>query len=316
MRSLRAMISASDIDYLTQLNGLLRSTPIPPNLNSTVFFFNQTFTDGPIGEGNFKLMPISFNTTADTINGEVTGFNGNDSAVIKSAIERLNTNDNRKIGSLFARIAPAWVNPVIYDPSAVPLYSKTACTVFANAYHRYWNAGTQYEGPVTTDDNSLLHYTSFDAQLDGIALACNTVSISGYFANIRPSMMKCISSLMVNGATNWYTNRFSYIWSTSLNRNAWFPSNLRIESTFSRMERSRAYLGTIYFGRLNGSISVSGVTRAVCNESAKDLLSWMMSIETIPNSKKSSGEHKYRRSTTKDKVNTKTDAVTGAEQNK
>lgn len=304
MRSLRSMISSEDIDYLTQLKGLLSSIAIPPNLNSACFFFNENFNDGEVGNGLFKIMPISFNASSDTVNGEVNGFNGTNSSVIKNVIELLNSSDNRKVASLLSRIAPNWVNPNIYDPSAVPIYSRTAQTIFANLSNRVWATGSSYYGPTFTDYDTNLSYVSFDPNLDGIALACFSPFKSGYPSISTPTVMRPITSVMVS-TSNWYCNRFSYIYSTSLSRNAWLPSNLRIESAFSRNDKSRIYQGTTYYGRLSNSLEVSGVTPRVCIESAKDFLSWMLSVDTIPTKSKTDKSWSSRKSTTKDKVQEK-----------
>lgn len=296
LTALRNMISVQDVDYLNQLKQLLSSIPIPPNLNTACFFMNQNFMDSPDGDGLFKFMPISFNTNTDS-NGTVTGFSGSNSSVLTSCITDLNSTDNREIASLLNRIAPNWINPKIYEPSSVPMFSKTALTVFANFAHYYWWGGANYVGPVAANADTVVSYLSMDPNLDGAALALTSQIIG---SEVIPCLCRPINSLTTLSSVNYSTNRFSYVYSTSTDSYVWRPSNRSIEAAFGRPERSRAYQGTEYYAKLPGSLRLSNLTINTMQESVKDMLSWMMSIETIPNAKIKNNNWTKRKSTTSD----------------
>lgn len=286
MLALRDMISADDIDYLQQLKQLLGSIPIPPNLNTLIFFLNQNFRDSETGDGLFKLMPMSFNDTNDTA-GVVSGFNGTNSSAIITAITNLNASDNREIASILLRIAPNWMMPTIYDPSVSTVYSKLALTVFSNSVHKYYNGTTPYAGPLALTSDAPLQYLSFDPDIDGAALALSTYYVGSTVATatITPSLMYIVSSRMLVSGSAFYTNRFSYVLRTSDNTFVWRESNRSIEAAFGRQERSRAYLGTEYYAKLPGTIRYNGLTPDILNESVKDMLSWILSFDTIKSQK-------------------------------
>lgn len=297
LTALRNMISVQDVDYLNQLKQLLSSIPIPPNLNTACFFMNQTFMDSSDGDGLLKFMPISFDTTTDS-NGTVTGFSGANSLILTSCITDLNGTENRELASLLNRIAPNWINPTIYEPSSVPMFSKTALTIFANFAHFYWWNGANYLGPVWADADSVVAYLSMDPNLDGAALALTSQIISG--SNVIPALCRPINSIATISGSNYNTNRFSYVFSNSTNTYVWRPSNRSIESAFGRPERSRAYQNTEYYAKLPGSLRLTNLTVNTMQESVKDMLSWMMSIESIPNSKIKNNSWSKRKSTTSD----------------
>lgn len=297
--ALRNMISVQDVDYLNQLKQLLSSIPIPPNLNTACFFMNQTFMDSSDGDGLFKFMPVSFNTTTDA-NGVVTGFSNTNSLVLTDCITSLNTSDNRELASLLNRIAPSWINPNIYEPSSVPMFSKTALTVFANSAHYYWWAGANYAGRTASDKDTVIEFISMDPMLDGAALALTPRLLSG--GGIVPQLSKPVNSITTISSINYSTNRFSYVYSGTANTYQWRPSNRGIESAFGRQELSRAFQNTEYYAKLPGSLRLSNMTINTMQESVKDMLSWMMSIESIPNSKIKNNNWSKRKSTTSDEV--------------
>lgn len=297
--ALRKMISVDDLDYLNQLKQLLSSIPIPPNLNTLCFFMNQNFQDSEDGDGLLKFMPISFNTSTDA-NGTVTGFSGTDSAVLKNLITNLNSIDNRELASILVRIAPNWINPTIFDPSSVPIFSKTALTIFANCSKFYWWNGSNYSGNVVATKDTVVEYVSLDPNLDGAALALSSVILN--LVGQYPSMARYVNSSTILSGTSYLCNRYSYVYSSSGDNYIWRPSNRQIESAFGRMERSRAYQNVEYYAKLPGSIRLSNLTSNTMNESAKDLLSWCMSIDTIKKTTSKNSKWSQRKSTTTDKV--------------
>lgn len=298
--ALRNMITANDIDFIQQLQQLLSSIPIPPNLNATCFFMNQNFSDSEFGDGIFKLMPISFNDTTNT-DGVVTGFNGVDSAAINASLLALNTSNNREIASVLLRIAPGWMNPTIFDAPVIPVYSKLACTIFANSNHKYYNGSVQYTGPIVADIYQPISYLSFEDNIDGAALALSSHYVGSAAANVAiPSLASTASTRMTVGTTSFYCNRFSYVLRSSDDKLVWRESNRSIESAFGRLERTRAYLGTEYFAKLPGAVRYNGLTPDTLNESVKDMLSWLLSYDTIK-SQKSGGKSWSNKNKEKDK---------------
>lgn len=300
--ALRSMITADDIDFIQQLQQHLGSIPIPPNLNTTAFFLNQNFRDSEVGDGIFKLMPISFNDTSNT-SGVVTGFNGTNSSALTACLTALKAPDNREIASVLLRIAPSWMRPVVYDPPATTVYSKLAMTIFANSVHKYYNGSDQYAGPlVNTEDDPLL-FLSFDPEIDGVAMAlCNHLIGTNLATSIvQPSLGMPVSTRMTVSGLAYYSNRFSYVLRSSDSAMVWRESNRSIEAAFGRQERSRAYLGTEYYAKLPGSLRYNGLTSSILNESVKDMLSWILSMDTIK-SQKTSGKSWNKRSKDKSKV--------------
>lgn len=298
--ALRQMITVEHVNELNQLREILLARPCPPNLNTLTFFMSQTFQDSPDGDGLFKFMPISFATTTD-VDGTVSQFAASSLgvSVIKDCINRLNLSDNAELASILTRIAPDWTKPVIFDPSGVPVYSKMASTIFANAPHTYWWNGANYLGPIVPSKDTPSAYISLDPNLDGAALGMWATFISG---SRFPSFVIPVSSQTTIGGNTFNTNRLSFVFSSSSNTYIWRPSNRQIESAFGRMERVRAYQGNYYYAKLPGSLRLSNMTPNIANESAKDLLSWCMSIDTLQRKAPKSKKWTERGTTTRDEV--------------
>lgn len=281
MFALRGMITATDIDYLNQIRQLIQSYPVPPMLNDLIFFLYQTFTDGPNGQMILKFMPLAFNDTGE--NNAATGFLGSNGSVLSTIMTNMNSADNLQISSLLTQITPSWVKSTVHDPSPVPLYSAGFSTLFANAGHTYFSSG-QIFGPNVPSDESQVFYLSLDDKLDGLILGLSCVfnnSVTVY----RTGLSGPVNTLCYDGANRRFTNRWSYVYKTAVNTYQWLPSNANIESFIGRPEVARAYLSTYYYGMIPNSINVRGVSVNVIRESAKSVISWLMSIDTIMSQK-------------------------------
>lgn len=281
--ALRSMFTTTDLDYLEQIRDMLPAFPIPPNLNSLIFWLYQTFTDGPNGQNIIKYMPVSFNSVTNA-DSSATGFTGTSSSVLKNCITNLNTTDNMNIASLLTQIVPSWLQPRVMDASPIPMYSSYFSTLFANSYHTYFNGASQYEGPTASGDSVKLNYVSFDEYLDGLILGLTTINVDT--VGKRPGFSITVNTLVTVGANTNFTNRWSYVYKTTANNYIWQPSNYNIESAFGRPDLARGYLGNGYYATLPNSIPVKGADVSIVRESTKAIINWVLSTETIVDRRK------------------------------
>jgi len=319
MKSLRSMISTVDIDYLQQLKQLLLNLPIPPNLNSLIFFLNQNFTDGDNGQTILKLMPTGFNaSTSDAF--IVSGFNGGSDAAsnkISLVIKSLSEVNLIKLASILTRICPNWINSRVYDASPTLLYSKTFLTIFSNAPYIVSNsAGTDFwYGPTVTNESTIVDYNCFDNMLDGVAIALHSDYISGINTRTYPAFLSPMYSTITTGGYTRKYNRFTFSYSTSLADAFWRPSSKYIESAFSRPDRFKIYNDTYYNTRIANAFIVQGLNIKIMREAAKDLLHWVMSFESFisqkfkSNSNNKPSNNKKKRGDPRRKETPKTDTT-------
>lgn len=282
MHALRAMISATDIDYLSQLNLQLRSVPIPPNLNKLCFWLYQTYTDGPNSQGLVKFMPIGFNGNVSGYN--VTGF-GNNSQLLKEMVQSFGLINQTGLVPMLTKVLPNWVNDKIYDPSPVPLYSPDFLTVWANSCYTGFGGGTQITGPEVADANAKLKtYCSFSPNPDGLTVGLQSVKVASSTEFIN-GLFKPVSTVSAWGNTNYFCNRFSYV-NTSTNDYTWQMSNQSIEAAFGRLDTRKLYQNIGYFTRIPDTFLISNADGNLFNMVGRDLLTWMMSLETVPDKQK------------------------------
>nr|APG78270.1 hypothetical protein [Shahe picobirna-like virus 1] len=283
MFALRNMITATDIDYLEQIRLQLPAFPVPPYLNSLLFWLYQNYTDGQNGQVIIKLMPVSFNATADA-NNFATGFLGANGSVLSNAITNLNRTDNLQISSLLTQITPEWLSSKVFDASPIPIYNGSFSTLFANAPHTYFS-GSQAYGPNVPGDDARVFYVSLDSNLDGMILGLGCL-FSNNIGTFRPGLAINVNTVGFDGATNRFTNRWSYVYKSTLSQYAWVPSNSTIESGLGRPEIAKAYGVTNYYSMIPNGINVRGVSADIVRESTKSLISWVLSIDTIKSQKK------------------------------
>lgn len=297
MFALRAMISADDLDYLSQLRMLLRALPIPPNLNKMCFFLMQTFCDGPSSQGLVKFMPIPFNANYQT--NTVTGFGGTNSSVLTSLITRISNANTSGIVPLLTRILPTWVSEDIMDPAPVPVYSADFLTVWGNAPYCLVGNGVVLYGPLVDNANEMLtSYNSFSPNPDGFVIglgsACVSPSAGTSFNNLVwvNNLLKMVPTSSVWSGSTYFANRASFIQTSSGTFEFQFSNN-QIEAAFGRPESRRVNGYVAYFSRPADTYNIANVNANLFNFVGRDLVTWMLSLDSI----KGKTEKKYFDST-------------------
>lgn len=277
------MLTTTDLDLLEQIRDMLPAFPIPPNLNSLCFWLYQNFTDGFNGQNLIKFMPVGFNDTSD-VYSTATGFTGTNSIVLKNLITNINTSDNMQLASLLTQVVPSWLKPNIMDPSPIPVYSSYFSTVFANAHYNYAHGGNTYQSPVYAD-NDIVNFISFDEVLDGLVLGLTSenVNTTGSF---KPGLGFLVNTAVTQAGNICYTNRWSYVYKASINVYMWQPSNYSKESAMGRPDRGRVWGDIPFYSVLANSIPVKGVSIVIIRESAKSIVNWMLSLDSIPDRRK------------------------------
>lgn len=292
MFALRQMISASDIDLLTQLKQQLQSYPIPPNLNKLCFWLMQGYTDGSNSQTVLGFIPISF--TGVSNDDKVSSF---DSTAISSLVTALSSANSSGLVPLLSRVLPNWVLEDVYDASPVLVYDENWLNVWANApYTTYYN-NAQNWGPIVTNDTEYFNaFAVFNDEPDGLSIGLQNVGI-GTGASLSAqvwsnNLMNIISSGFTYSTGTFYSNRYSYTKPSNANP-VWRLSSPQIEAAFGRPETKKYYNGNTFFSRVPNTIVPVNMNALTANYIGRDIVTWSLSLDTI----KDKPEKKYYDST-------------------
>lgn len=284
MFALRQMISATDIDLLTQIKQQLQSFPIPPNLNKLCFWLMQSYTDGTNTTSVLGFMPFSFANVTNT--NVVTGFSSTVLSGVYSDLAGLNSTG---LVPILSRTLPNWVLEDVYDPVPTPVYDDNWLTLWSNCPYAAYNT-TQLWGPLNSNTTNYwasycVHSNNPDGLVTGLAnhgIPNNAVSfaVQKWVNNLFP----IVTSQHTYNTTNpgdYYCNRYSYCQPTTGNP-VWRCSNVGKESAMGRPDVYRLYLADDFFARLDNTIKIVNMNGDTANTVGRDVITWVLSFDTIP----------------------------------
>lgn len=305
MRALRAMMTPTLLDDLSQLENMLDGTPAPPKFRELLhFIYGAPFkTSANPGSSVRMIMPCVL--LAGTTPFGSPGLTSFAPSVLQNAITELF--NMRETTALIARVCPTWL-PGRGNTSggmAVCEYSHNWHTLFENLPFADYKNGTDHRGPIALTENADVLYSATGDILDGAITALATMynTAGGSFNNNwTPGTMFPLQCGPV--AFN-FSNRVSYVNNTIESFFSIAP-NLTNSKNYSRCETytvASAVHGIIWPGREK----INNVNIASSRQTAYELFSLIFDLGDIPNNR--SGGNKYnsrrrgKKSKSKDDMN-------------
>jgi hypothetical protein len=272
---LRAQMGPSHMDALALLGRRLADTPIPPNYLEFIRFCNANYYSGDNqGSAMIKLAPVPFNNAT----GSVTDVN-----VITAALASLNSNINNEVFSLIRRVVPSWRPSVLEDVPVTPVYNANFSTLFMNAPFHIQpaiNANNYY--PAVIDSDQTISYNSATNNLDGIIFACASVYVNQSLLG-TPGLL-----LGIGSGTNTGNNRCSYYQVGGVKK--LYATKLYPYLNYSRQDTwiPSEDLTKVYSPHIYGCDKVLGVSADTIKQSTYEAMDWLMSLDSIKKSTRSS----------------------------
>lgn len=255
----------SDVsDTYISLRRLLRSLPIPPNLNTFLYYLMQHYVAEDLPSSPIiGIVPFAFNSS-----------NVMEWTCLSQALVNLSSSDNVSTSSTLGRAIPSWYATTLLSGNAVPLHDPNFTTIWTNLPFQLTGTSPSehaVRGPAITDNDSRIYYNSFTENLDGGAYAL----CGGYNGTTwLPSIMKPVPSTF---GTNSST-RFSWAFNTFQDTYIYTAATYARDETYIS---SSVELNSTRLGIPIGSQRVWGVTaRTICN-SGVQLLDYVMSWSTV-----------------------------------
>jgi hypothetical protein len=215
MRALRAMMTPTLLDDLSQLANMLDGTPCPPKFRELIHFVYGA----PFKVSNNPGSQIRMISPSVLIHS--SGEQG-------SALDQLPADDiqgvitnlfnMRETTALIARVCPSWIPGRGNTPAgaAVCEYSPNWSTLWENLPYHVYAGGTQHFGPSVSTENQDATYGSSADTLDGAVTALwnayDTTASGSYLERFRPGTIIPIAS-GTSGSTpgiTTYSNRIQY----------------------------------------------------------------------------------------------------------
>lgn len=265
--SLRQGISATDLNYLYELERILLGTPIPPNLINFCYWLNGNYVDGnlpnstvlkffTLGSGSYTSVLGEFETNIDW------------PSLLKGLA------DNNNVSVLVSR-ATDWHKPDFPVYPDLPVYDSNWLTTFANTgvVTKDSHNTINFDAPKISSPVHSWAYNTFTNELDGLALALNTVFdvVNGvWLPNL--GFINIFSDRTVAGN---YTNRLKWQNGSWKNANL-LPHNCDV---FTHLTSHTA--GNSYVNLCPGSEVVLGVNESSVTQAGIQLAEWLFSIDTI-----------------------------------
>lgn len=262
---LRKQYGPDTIERLTQLNRRLSDTPCPPRLLELVRYMSGTYYSGDNqGSALLKTSPISTFDNAATL------------AAIQDSINKLASPVNNSIYSLLRRTVPQWQPIVLYDVDPIPVYDANYLTIFANLPFNADDGITLRSHPTVAAEDTDFAYNSFSNELDGAAFALCSANVTGLVGQY-PGLIHTLGG--VNATAR--STRVSYYSINGLKQfhaatNDDFLSRSRPE-TFQTSDNGVNVVAL----HLAGADKCMGVNTLSIQDTAVQVLEYMMSLDTI-----------------------------------
>lgn len=277
MLKLRSMISNDDVDLLYQMGRLLRQYPIPPNLRELLFYLNQTYSQSSVpGSPLIKMMPIKFATTID-VNNKFSAF---DSTNISLSFAAMQNTNFRTVGSMLARIAESWIDPVLTVPSGNVVHDPQFTTFFCNmpnASHDTTGAPRKTPSASGPDNNITFgtHVNKYDGALYALTNIYDT-STGAWTSNILDT------SLRSGYATTRLANRISFF--SGLSGTGFYPITMDANITYTRNETYTYISAAPVPFVTSGAQSAKGVNINSISETSYKLYEWLLNLDSLKTS--------------------------------
>lgn len=293
MLTLREQITAEHINKLYSLRRVLIGTPIPPNLNTMLYYLMQTYSSSSLpGASLIKINPIPFTQGTLTMPA---------ASVIQSSIDALTdtttANGPAFIFSILARACPNWMSGKMYVGSASPLHDENFTTIWTNL--PYWHTssvtGDVYSkvGPICATNTTPISYNSYTNELDGAAFAL--VSANNGSNGYIPSLILPVytTTVYVDATHTTEANRLSFS-----NIDGTPKLNDVYKDHWSAMMRNDTYIANNVYNSTNvtnisqfGSEVCLGVYPDTITQTAYQVVEWMLSLGSIPKRKDRGGNN-------------------------
>lgn len=275
---LRTQMTSQFLESLEILGRRLADTPCPPKLYELVRYMSATYISGDNqGAPLIKTVPHYLN-----------GPNIVNYSAITGALDAMKDDTNNKIYSLLRRAVPQWNPKVLYDVTPTPILDLNFITIFSNLPFSNFGAVIAYY-PQVTASTIPIAYNSYTNTLDGVAFALcgarDTVANEWIPGLVKPPAG--------NGNVNTDNSRMSF-YQVGGNK-AFFDVK---DYPFLCRSRQETYYNiteaAVSSCHLFGADRCLNVTADTIRETSMKSLDYLMSAETIPNSKSGSNNNVAR----------------------
>lgn len=267
---------ASDGDtvraYL-RLRRILKTVPIPPNLNDLIFYLYQIYTSSP--EPSSPLLAFMPNQLYNGVPTLASDLNA-------CCVDLLTYTDTF---ALISRAIPQWRSTPLLTGNGNFLHDYQFTTLWVNApYHLTGTNGTAYSllGPSVSSENTTIRYNVYSNNLDGGIFALTALYSTGV-SGWLPSLVKPLTGTGKDGLSN-ISSRFS--WFVVGGIYGFYDSMYRAAASLTRDDTytitSLDTTNTGFGGLALGAEAGDGVTAATVSYASEKLLDWMLSWETVP----------------------------------
>jgi len=308
MKWLRNQITQEDMYALEALSRTLRTLPIPPRLNDVCFFLQQPFKNSDCAFSSIcKIMPFGFNSTTAA---HPLGFGTFDSTtrIVQHAINVLNTESLNVLSTKLANIVPDWLDITLYSAGPVPVYNLTLCDIWANLPTYSVNstfpgggrtvAYPSFQNAEVDGNNTNVHYVSKSDNPDAIAIALFGIfkrnlwtTGTADYDRLRPGLIGPeVSYYKQTDSQYLYCNNWSFFKKTN-DTSAWFWPEFDDTNVIRNILITDIGKAAYFHNwectfaeakcRPAGYDNISYVTVENARYSAKQLVEWIMNLETM-----------------------------------
>lgn len=267
MLALKSQVTSSMVERLDDLGRKLAYLPIPPNLLETIRYMSGNYLSGDNqGSPIIKFCPHLASTTM--VN----------SIDLDNVYNLLSTNTISRVGSLLGRAIKNWIPKGFKDVPSVPVYDANFKTIFVNAPSvTYVNTAVNCQPVAATDDTSV-QYNSATNNLDGLAYSMFSINRgTAAVPDWSPGLLIPLSSY---AASSNCCTRWSYYCISGTY--GWYYNN---QANFIIASRQDTYTlagnTNIVAPHLFGMTMCQGVNAGTVRNTAKKVLDYLMSVETI-----------------------------------
>lgn len=273
-----------DLERLYELTRYLELYPIPPRLNEYCWFLMQNYkaSENP-GSTLIRFIPVTPSATAELF---LTPETFTESGNINTAINRLNSDDNKKVVEILSSAAPNWLKTNVVGSTGATIYSPNFSTIFGNSPAVYGDFRPSNSGQYSVD----IDYGVWGGRLDGLAYALTCI-----FDASTGSFMPSLSKPLYNSVYGRLVNRFIYakddtgpkFYTVQANLFAALNTGLFVYSPFNDTQWVTSAPAAAEY-RL-------GVNVRSISESATQTLEWLLSFDTMGSANSDLPNKKIRR---------------------
>lgn len=256
-----------------KLKRLLNSVPIPPNLNSLVFYLHQFYTTSPQpGSPVLAIAPHDFTAGVPNLQTELD----------LASADIISYSD---IYALISRAIPDWRVTPLLSGNGNFLHDTNFTTFWVNCpFDCSGTNGTAYslKGPSVTSNDTAIRYNTYTNNLDGGIFALTSI-YNTTSSTWTPSMFGPLAVPDIDNGTD-RSSRLS--WFTVGSNTGFYNAVYRAGCSITRDDTytitSMNVGNTVLTGLAIGAEHCEGVTANVVSESCEKLMDWMLSWGSVP----------------------------------